>query len=187
MTWSVDCCRGSARETGGSDQTPSPSRKAACNGAGGTPQDDRDAAVLYVHRRHTGECDLPGAEYEDETEHLVREDEGGWVSMGSGGGSWVNVFDPPADLLDKYVVLETGISGRGDGDGAIYFTGGLCSDAVAAVQTDDVEGTRTYPIDRERPFFVVGVRRSGRARILDRQGRVVRGVRGELLEFLVGD
>lgn len=80
-----------------------------------TWQGDRDAAVLYVHRLERNEVDLPGDEYEDETEHLVLGEDGQWTSTGSCGGHWVNVFDPPADLLEKYVVLGTGISGDGGG------------------------------------------------------------------------
>ncbi|MGI8778179.1 MAG: hypothetical protein ACR2LJ_12555 [Acidimicrobiales bacterium] len=34
-------------------------------------------------------------------------DEGGeWTSTGSGGGDWVNVFNPPVELLEKYVVTR---------------------------------------------------------------------------------
>ncbi len=103
-----------------------------------------DAAVLYVHRMLPGEFDLPGEQYEDETQHMVRDDDGHWVSAGSGRGNWVNVFEPPSDLLHKYVVLGTGISGSGDGDSAIYFTGGLCSAVVASVETVDLARARTY-------------------------------------------
>ena len=143
---------------------------------------DRDAAVLYVHRRLPEETHGLGDEYEDETEHLVPDEDGGWTSTGSGGGTWLNVFDPPADLLDKYVVFWTGISGSGDGDEAVSFTGGLCSASVAAVETIEDGGTTAYPIDRERPFFVVGIRGRGRVRVLDQHGNVVRGPRGEPLE-----
>jgi len=75
-----------------------------------TWHDDRDAAVLYVYRQEPDEFDLPGEEYEDETQHLLRGDDGQWTSAGSGGANWVNVFDPPVDLLEKYVVLGTGIT-----------------------------------------------------------------------------
>ncbi len=102
-----------------------------------TWQGDRHAAVLYVHRLAPGEFDSPGEEYEDETEHLVLHDDGHWRSTNSGGGNWLNVFDPPLDLLEKYVVLGTGITGSGDGDDAVSFIGGLCSRAVAAVETTD--------------------------------------------------
>ncbi len=129
-----------------------------------------------------GQFDLPRDQYEDETEHLVRDDDGNWLSAGSGGGDWVNVFDPPSDLLDKYVVLGTGISGRGDGDSAIYFTGGLCSAVVAAMETVDLAGKRTDRIDPERPIFPVGIRGSGRVRIVDTEGHVVENARGERLE-----
>ncbi len=115
----------------------------------------------------------------------VRDDDGNWVSAGSGGGNWVNVFEPPSDLLHKYVVLGTGISGSGDGDSAIYFTGGLCSAVVATVETVDLAGARTYAIDPERPIFLVGIRGSGRVRIVDKEGHVVEDARGERLEFMV--
>ncbi|MBW3614421.1 MAG: hypothetical protein KY439_03815 [Actinobacteria bacterium] len=149
-------------------------------------QGSRDAAVLYVHRRTADECDGFGDEYEDETEHLVRDDEGEWMSVGSGGGSWVNVFDPPTDLLEKYVVLGTGTSGSGD-DEAVYFTGGLCSGEVAAIETTDRAGARRYKIDPSRPFFVVGIYGRGRVRIVDAEGDTVRGFRQQPLEFDVGD
>jgi hypothetical protein len=152
-----------------------------------TWQDDRDAAVLYVHRRMPGDFDLPGDEYEDETEHLVRDDRGEWTSTGSGGSNWVNVLDPPLDLLDKYVLLGTGTAGSGDDDGMIYFTGGLCSSAVAAIEATDAGGTRRYPIDADRPFFVVGIRDTGRVRAIDADGVVLRGPSGDPLDFTVGD
>jgi hypothetical protein len=152
-----------------------------------TWQDDRDAAVLYVHRRMPGDFDMPGDEYEEETEHLVRDEHGEWMSSGSGGSNWVNVLDPPLDLLEKYVLLGTGTTGSGDDDGMIYFTGGLCSSVVAAVEAADAGGTQSYPIESDRPFFVVGIRNSGRVRILDADGVVVRGRTGEPLEFDVGD
>ncbi len=148
---------------------------------------DRHAAVLYVYRKAHADFDLPGDEYEDETEHLVLDEDGEWRSTGSGGGLWVNVFDPPVELLERYVVLGTGISGRSDGDEAVSFTGGLCSRAVAAVQTIDGSGTRTYRIDRARPFFVVGVRGPGQVRILDEQGRVLHGRSGVPLKFALND
>lgn len=152
-----------------------------------TGQDDRDAAVLYVHRRLRGNFDVPGDEYEDETEHLMRDEHGEWTSTGSGGSNWVNVFDPPLDLLEKHVVLGTGQTGTGRDDGMIYFTGGLCSSAVAAIEATDERGTQLYPIDRDRPFFVVGIRKSGRVRIMDADGVVLRGRNGEPLDFAVGD
>jgi hypothetical protein len=145
-------------------------------------QDDHDAAVLYVHRLSPGDFDLPGDEYEDETEHLVRED-GEWVSTDSGGGNWVNVLDAPRDLLEKYVVLGTGVSGSGDGDEAIYFTGGLCSGSVARVEVTDRDGTRTLAVHAARPFFLVGVRREGTVKVLGREGQVLIGHRGSPLEF----
>lgn len=151
-----------------------------------TWQGGRHAAVLYVHRRLPEDFDLPGDEYEDETEHLVLGDDG--ACAGSGGGSWVNVFDPPTDLLAKYVVLGTGITGSGDGDTAVNFTGGLCSSVVAEVETTDRRGTQRYAVDPQRPLFVVGVYGPGRLRILDTAGRVVRTgtARGEPLEFDLG-
>jgi hypothetical protein len=65
---------------------------------------------------------FPGDEYENEIEHLIRED-GAGLSTGSGGRGWVNVLDPPQDLLEKYIVLGTGISGYGDEDDSMFFTG----------------------------------------------------------------
>lgn len=142
-----------------------------------------DAAVLYVHRLEPDDFDLPGDEYEDETEHLVLGEDGQWTGTGSGGGCWVNVFDPPLDLLEKYVVLGTGISGTTRGDHAVFTTGGLCSSVVAAVETTDSQGTQRFPIHKERPFFVVGVLGSGRVRILDGNGDVLRTQNGEILAF----
>jgi len=152
-----------------------------------TWQGDRHAAVLYVHRQEAGEFDMPGDEYEDETEHLALDEGGEWTSTGSGGGNWVDVFDPPVELLEKYVVLGTGISGTGTGDDAISFTGGLCSQAVASVQTIDGDGTQTYRIDPERPFFVVGVHGPGQVRILDENGRVLHGPTGSPLQYGLND
>lgn len=152
-----------------------------------TWQDDRDAAVLYVYRQEPEEFDLPGDEYEDETQHLFRGEDGEWTSAGSGGGNWVNVFDPPADLLEKYVVLGTGITGTGDGDDAVSFAGGLCSGKVGAVEVIDDHGNQTVPVHRERPFFVVGVHGPGQVRILDNHGRVLNGHTGLPLEFRLND
>lgn len=109
------------------------------------------------------------------------------MSDGSGGGGWVNVFDPPVDLLDRYVVLATGVSGSTEGDETIYFMGGVCSAAVAAVQTADRSGTRTYPIDPARPFFLVGIHDSGRVRVLDAKGQVLLERRGEPLDLELGE
>jgi hypothetical protein len=140
--------------------------------------------VLYVHRLRPGERDLPGDAYEDETEHLVLGDDGTWVSTGSGGGGWVDVFDPPIDLLEKYIVFGTGVTGTStEDDEYVSFTGGLCSSRVAAVETSDRTGTRRYPIDPARPFFVVGVFGQGRVRILSANGEVLVGPRGDRLEF----
>jgi hypothetical protein len=148
-----------------------------------TWQGQRDAAVLYVHRLKPDEFDLPGDEYDDETEHLVLGEDGQWTSTGSGGGCWVNVFDPPVDLLEKYVVLGTGITGTGGGDDAVSFTGGLCSSRVRAVEVIDDHGSQTLPVHPERPFFVVGVHGPGRVRLLDEHGRVLNGHTGAPLEF----
>jgi len=147
----------------------------------------RHAAVLYVHRLAPGEFDLPGDQYEDETEHLVLDQDGQWKNAGSGGGCWVNVFAPPSALLEKYGVLSTGTTGSGEGDDAVFFTGGLCSRAVAAVETNDALGRRTFPIDPGRPFYVVGVHGGGQVRILDGHQETVRGPRGEPLEFRLND
>lgn len=152
-----------------------------------TWQGDRDAAVLYVHRLERNEFELPGDEYEDETEHLILGEDGQWTSTGSGGGNWVNVFDPPADLLEKYVVLGTGTSGTGEGDDAVWFTGGLCSSMVGAVEVIDKYGSHTVPVSRERPFFVVGVHGPGQVRILDEHGRVLNGHTGVPLQFRLND
>lgn len=150
-------------------------------------QDDRDAAVLYVYRHESDEFDVPGDEYEDETQHLFRGEDGQWTSAGSGGGNWVNVFDPPVDLLDKYVVLGTGITDTGDGDDAVSFTGGLCSRRVGAVEAIDKYGSQTVPVSPERPFFIVGVHGPGKVRILDEHGRVLNGHTGVPLEFRLND
>lgn len=150
-------------------------------------QGDRDAAVLYVHRLERDEFDLPSDEYEDEIEHLILGEEGQWMSTGSGGGNWVNVFDPPADLLEKYVILGTGTSGTGEGDDAVSFTGGLCSSRVGAVEVTDKYGRQTVQVSRERPVYVVGVRGSGQVRILDEHGRVLNGHTGVPLEFRLND
>jgi len=115
------------------------------------------------------------------------DEDGDWRSVGSGGGCWVDVFNPPLDLLEKYVVLSTGITGSGDGDEAVSFSGGLCSSAVAAVETIDALGRRTFPVDPARPFFVVGVLGEGRVRILDEHQGVLRGPRGEALDFPLND
>ena len=152
-----------------------------------TWQDDRDAAVLYVYRQEPDEFDLPGDEYDDETQHLFRGEDGQWTSAGSGGGNWVNVFDPPVDLLEKYVVLGTGITGTGDGDDAVWFTGGFCSSRVGAVEVIDGHGGQTVPVHRERPFFVVGAHGPGLVRILDADGRVMNGPTGAPLEFRLND
>ena len=145
---------------------------------------DHRAAVLYVHRLRPEEHDLPGDAYEDETEHLVRGDDGEWVSTGSGGGGWLNVFDPPIDLLEKYIVFGTGTSGTSNEDGELVsFTGGLCSSRVAAVETSDRTGTRRYPIVPSRPFFVVGVLGQGVVRVLSADGEVLVDPKGHRLEF----
>jgi hypothetical protein len=144
------------------------------------------AAVLYLHRRTAGEFDLPGDEYEEEVEHLVLDD-GEWQSTGSGGGSWVNALDPPADLLDKYVVLGTGATGTGYGDDWVTFTGGICSARVAVVETTDRTGSRHYAIDADRPYFVVGVFGRGRVRLLGADRQVLTGHKGAPLDFELGD
>jgi hypothetical protein len=69
----------------------------------------------------------------------------------------------------------------------VYFTGGLCSSVVAAVETTDRRGTKIYAIDVSHPFFVAGMHGSGRVRFLDSSGKVVRGGTGEPLELAVGD
>jgi hypothetical protein len=152
-----------------------------------TWQSTRDAAVLYVHRLETKEFDLPGDEYEDETDHLVLREGGQWTSNGSGGGNWFNVFDPPVDLLDKYVVLGTGVFYTRDGDDRVSFTGGMCSSSVGAVEVIDKYGSQTVPVSPERPFFVVGVHGPGQVRILDEHWRVLNGHTGVPLEFGLND
>jgi hypothetical protein len=147
---------------------------------------DQLAGVLYVHRREPGEFHLPGEEYENETEHMFLDDAGEWQSRGSGGSGWVNVFDPPRDLLDKYLVFGTGTSGYGDGDDAVNYTGGICSRSVAAVETTDPHGTRREGIDHDRPFFLTGVHGTGRVRILGHDGEALRSWTGEELTLVVG-
>lgn len=116
----------------------------------------------------TAECEGPGDECEDATEHLFRDNDGEWVSGGSGGGNWVDVFESPTDLLEKFVVLGTGTTGTATADGEVVsFTGGLCSFRVTAVETSDRTGTKRYEIDPARPFFVVGIYGTGRVRVLD--------------------
>ena len=136
---------------------------------------------------HPVRYDDPYDEYESEIEHLVLDDAGEWTTSGGGGGNWVNVCEPPVDLLEKYVVLGTGTTGSDDGDEAVSFTGGLCSRRVAAVETVDSRGSRTYPIDPDRPFFLVGVQGPGEVRILDEQGASVCNHRGQPLSFRLND
>lgn len=147
---------------------------------------DQYAAVLYVCRHESGEFDFPGDEHENEIEHLIQEDDG-WVNTGSGGGGWVNALDPPRELLDKYVVLGTGTSGFGDDEEAMFFTGGLCSAAVASVETSDLDGVRQIDVEPARPFFLTGVRGRGRVRILGRDHNVLHSWTGDPLEWDVGD
>ena len=82
-------------------------------------------------------------------------------------------------------MLGTGIRAAVTENRAVYFIGGLCSEVVTAVETVDLTGRRTDRIDRERPIFLVGIRGSGRVRIVDREGHVVEDARGERLEFAV--
>jgi hypothetical protein len=146
--------------------------------------DDRDAAVLYVHRFAAGEFDMPGDEYEDEIEHLEVDDDGAWTNTGGGGGSWVNPFDPPLDLLEKYRVFTTGVSGFSDDDDSIHFIGGMCGAGIAVVEAVDRDGVRTHAIEEGRPFFIVGLRGSAcRVRFLDGEGSIVATRDGAPLEI----
>jgi len=151
-----------------------------------TWEGDRYGAVLYVCRQEAGEFDFPGDEYENEIEHLVRDGDD-WMSTGSGGGGWVNVLDPPRELLDKYVILGTGTSGFSDEDEAMFFTGGLCSSAVSSIATSDLDGVRRVEVDPSRPFFLAGVRGRGHIRLLDRDGTLLRGWTGDALAWDIGD
>jgi hypothetical protein len=143
---------------------------------------DRHAAVLYVCRELLDEFE-PGDEYGHEIEHLVLTDDGDWDYEGSGGGNWINVLDPPTDLLDKYVLFGTVSSSYRDPDEMICCTGGFCSSAVAGVETTDRTGTHRHAIDPDRPFFLVGVFGRGHVRMLDANGETVIGHRGRRLEF----
>jgi hypothetical protein len=149
--------------------------------------DDRDAAVLYVHRFAAGEFDMPGDDYENEIEHLETDEDGEWTNTGGGGGNWINPFDPPLDLLEKYRVFTTGVSGFSHGDDSVHFIGGMCSSHIAVVDVTDDEGAREYPIDAGRPFFVVGLRGDGGSiRFLDADGSIITGQDGSALEIEFG-
>jgi hypothetical protein len=148
--------------------------------------DARHGAVLYVRRLMPGEFRLPGDEYEEEIEHLLYDPDEGWWNTGSGGGNWINVFDPPLDLLDKYGVFATGVSGTATADGYISYVGGMCSRLVVSVEATDIHGIRAYPIDKERPFFLVGVYGpSGVVRFLDADGSPIIGRDGSSVELEV--
>lgn len=45
------------------------------------------------------------------------------MSIGGGGGGWINPFAPPVDLLAKYVVFNTGVAGTRDGELEVNFRG----------------------------------------------------------------
>lgn len=148
--------------------------------------DGRHGAVLYVRRLMPGESQMPGEEYEEEIEHLRYDPDQGWWNTGSGGSNWINVFDPPLDLLDKYVVFATGVSGTATADGYISYVGGMCSRAVATVEATDTHGTRTYPVDPDRPFFLVGVYDPpGVVRFLDADGSTISGRGGSSVQLEV--
>jgi hypothetical protein len=141
-------------------------------------------AVLYATRALSGEFDLPGDEYEHEIQHLVRDPDGGWMSTGSGGGGWVNPFAPPRSLLEKYIVLGTGISSTSNGDTTVTTTGGLCSAAVKEIEVEEGNDRERVIVDPSHPFFLVGSSSpNARVRILGHDGRVVQGHRGWPLEF----
>lgn len=145
------------------------------------------AAVLYAYRQLPGEFDLPGDEYGNEIEHLTLDPDEGWMNNGSGGGNWINPFAPPTALLDKYVVLGTGVSGTSDGETDLHVTGGYCSSAVAAVELEE-EGERTLvPVDPTRRAFVVGTTaRQARLRFLGADGRPLADRGGASLEWTLG-
>jgi hypothetical protein len=141
-----------------------------------TWSDDRFAAVLYVYRHKAHEFDSPIDEYEPEIDYLRRAPGGGWASLGSGGGGWINPFAAPEDLLQKYVVLTTGIAGIRDGDMEINFTGGLCRHDVAFVEVHDIEGVKRHPVDQTPRVFVVGAYGSpARVRLLNSLGEAIAG------------
>ena len=146
------------------------------------------AAVLYLYRNEATEFDLPGDEYGCETEHLRFDLDHGWMSTGGGGGDWVNAFSPPQSLLDKYVVLGTGITETSDDDEDLRLAGGLCSGAVAALELVEDGDVSRFPIDQLRRTFLVGTTAgSAHLRFLDRDGRLLHDRRGNVLEVILAE
>jgi hypothetical protein len=106
------------------------------------------------------------------------------VSIGGGGGGWINPFAPPVDLLAKYVVFNTGVAGTRDGELEVNFAAGLCRDDVAFVEVDDLEGTKSYPVSPTTRMFLVGAYGSpARARLLDELGDAVLGRDGRAVDL----
>jgi hypothetical protein len=130
------------------------------------------------------EFDLPGDEYGEEIEHLRFDPSEGWSTAGSSGGDWVNPFSPPQALLEKYVVLGTGVAGVGDGEEYVTLMGGLCSRVVTAIELEQDGQRSRISIDPLRRTFLVGTQAStARVRFLDQQGGLLHDHRGQVLEY----
>ncbi len=96
-------------------------------------------------------------------------------------------LDPPRQLLDKYKVFATGVSGfSGEGED-IGLTGGLCCNAVRAVEIRDRRGLKVVEVDPDRHTFLVGSRSlPGHIRFLGHDGQPILGHGGETLELILG-
>lgn len=143
--------------------------------------DGRHGAVLFVERASPAEVVVLGAEYAAEIEYLLLDPADGWVGVGGGGGDWPNPFDPPRELLDKYRVFATGFSGGGED---ICLVGGLCCDAVWAIEIRDKSGVKVVDVDPDRHTFLVGSRsRPGHIRFLGHNGQPILGHDGATLKL----
>jgi hypothetical protein len=149
-------------------------------------RDESFGAVLYGYRNEADELASPEEEYEPEIEYFRRDPVGGWVGLGGGGGGWINPFAPPEDLLQRSVMLPTGVAGMTNGVTQISFVGGLCRDDVASVEVEDSNGLKRYPVDGTRHTFVVGAYGSpALIRCLDRDGGVIVGSREQRIEIRI--